>query len=1193
MDRHTLSKPLYLKWSWEGVIYAILILLALVTRLWALGDRVQSHDESIHALYSWNLYTGRGYQHHPLMHGPSLFHITALSYFIFGDNDFTARLPVALIGVAMVAFPYLLRRWLGRAGALATSFFILLSPSIAYHSRYIRHDVPLAFLSLIVVLAIFRYLHEGRERSLYLLAAGVSLMFATFEAAFIYNAIFGLFLVGLLFVQVMLQTWAREDLKLPFWIALAVTGVGMLLLGLGMVIKADGAILSWWAISGGLLAALSFLTAVVLMAIGCLGTVDRTASSLVVRLVLVAIALGLVIRLVLPVVIVLSNMSLGMRAFSPSVGVVLKAAGEYVIPTRVNAVLIGLPIASAILIGFAWLLITAFRNDRAFDLIIVLGTLCLPLLSPGLIRWAAGLDPMDYNSPTLHYSFSILIEVLFLSIAIGLLWDRCRQMEGRGSSVWLIAAAIHYAILLVLFTTFFTNGYGIASGMIGSLGYWLEQHGVRRGGQPWYYYIITVLLYEFLPLLLTLVAIAYLAIRKLWSRAVRPANLPTPDLPIYQSSFIPFLLWWIATSWFGYSYAGEKMPWLTTHIALPMVVLSGWLVGQFIEKIDWREVRRHRAWLLALAAPPFVMAVAMFIRAATLGPFQGYGLAQLHTSGQFVGALLGMLIFGAVLGYLIRRSGWRTAILVLVLVALLVPVGLTIRTTGRFCYVTDEYPTEFLVYAHAAPGVSEAMRQIEELSRRLTGSPNEIRVAHGEDGSTLWYWQLRNYPNTVNFGTQPSGAQMNAPVIIAGRDQWSAVTPYLGDEYYYNTYTYLWWPMQDYFDLTWERIKGAITNPRMRAALWDIWYDRDYRLYDQITGKTHTLDQWPLRADFRLYIRRDVAARIWELATVEPAEELERGEVTEDISPPDPYAAGWRDLAARQMFGNAGINAGQFQGPRGIKVGPDGFVYVADAGNHRIQKFTADGQFVASFGTLSAQEEEGQGPPRGFREPWDVAVAQDGSIYVADTWNHRIQRLDHHGNPVLHWGLFGQYGPGDPAGQGIFYGPRGIVVGDDGNVYVADTGNKRIQVFAPDGRFLYQWGGGGRLAGYLDEPVGIAISAGEVYVADTWNRRVQVFDRNGGFLRQWPIAGWDTGDPEEKPYLAVDSAGYVYVTDPARYRVLVFDSMGNYMLSFGQFGTDERSFGLPMGIAIAPDGSIYVTDARNNRVMVFDLDFDR
>jgi DNA-binding beta-propeller fold protein YncE len=152
-----------------------------------------------------------------------------------------------------------------------------------------------------------------------------------------------------------------------------------------------------------------------------------------------------------------------------------------------------------------------------------------------------------------------------------------------------------------------------------------------------------------------------------------------------------------------------------------------------------------------------------------------------------------------------------------------------------------------------------------------------------------------------------------------------------------------------------------------------------------------------------------------------------------------------------------------------------------------------------------------------------------------------------------------------------------------------------VQVFEPDGRFIYQWGGGGALEGYLDEPVGIALApdgapaaAAGVYVADTWNRRVQVFDEDGTFLREWPIHGWDAGLAEEKPYLAVDGAGMVYVTDPGHYRVLVFDHVGNYMFSFGQYGFDERSFTLPIGVAVAEDGDIYVSDSQGGRVLVFD-----
>ena len=73
--------------NWELTLYAILFVLAVVSRLYDVGARVMSHDESLHALFSWNLYAGKGYAHDPMMHGPFLFHITALMYFLFGDNS--------------------------------------------------------------------------------------------------------------------------------------------------------------------------------------------------------------------------------------------------------------------------------------------------------------------------------------------------------------------------------------------------------------------------------------------------------------------------------------------------------------------------------------------------------------------------------------------------------------------------------------------------------------------------------------------------------------------------------------------------------------------------------------------------------------------------------------------------------------------------------------------------------------------------------------------------------------------------------------------------------------------------------------------------------------------------------------------------------------------------------------------------
>lgn len=286
--------------------------------------------------------------------------------------------------------------------------------------------------------------------------------------------------------------------------------------------------------------------------------------------------------------------------------------------------------------------------------------------------------------------------------------------------------------------------------------------------------------------------------------------------------------------------------------------------------------------------------------------------------------------------------------------------------------------------------------------------------------------------------------------------------------------------------------------------------------------------------------------------------------------------------------------------PRGVAVGSDGLVYVADWGNHRIQVFDGEGQFVRGWGSpcdletgTGCVDPDGSGPqPLGagqFREPWGIAVADDGTVYVADTWNHRIQHFAADGQFLNAWGRFGQRAPGQPAGEfNYFYGPRDIAISPGGLLYVTDTGNKVIQVFDPDGIYVGEFGEPGPLEGQLDEPVGLDFGPdGLLYVADTWNGRIEVFDQSHSFVRQWAIDGWYGQLPDNKPYLATDAMGRVYITDPEQYRVLVFDSIGNYLYGFGQYGTEPDAMALPTGIDIGPAGTIYVTDAGNNRVLVF------
>ena len=173
--------------SLETFLWLLLILAAALTRFWDLGYRALHHDESLHAYYSWVFAEGtQPYVHHPLMHGPFLFHMNALVYLMFGASDATSRFAPALAGVALVALPWLLRgrRFLGPWGALAAGFMLLISPSFLYYTRYIRHDPYTAVGSLILAIAIFRYLERPQRRWMITAFVSVAFLFSNHEIVY-------------------------------------------------------------------------------------------------------------------------------------------------------------------------------------------------------------------------------------------------------------------------------------------------------------------------------------------------------------------------------------------------------------------------------------------------------------------------------------------------------------------------------------------------------------------------------------------------------------------------------------------------------------------------------------------------------------------------------------------------------------------------------------------------------------------------------------------------------------------------------------------------------------------------------------------------------------------------------------------------------------------------------------------------
>jgi uncharacterized protein (TIGR03663 family) len=685
----------------------------------------------------------------------------------------------------------------------------------------------------------------------------------------------------------------------------------------------------------------------------------------------------------------------------------------------------------------------------------------------------------------------------------------------------------------------------------GGIQYWLQQQNESRGGQPWYYYFLVIPLYEQVAVVFGAAALVYYFLRRrtLLSTVSGAAFLVFTALTLFtggmpglqklaallmivsgaalfvarpRSILVNLLLWWTVTTWGLYTFAGEKMPWLTLHLLLPTMMLAALYIGHLFHTAP----RLSKKWLLTA----------------------------------------GLLAVTALVSF---------------------------RSSVALAYVDGANPTEMLVYTQTAqdvPAVNTVIQHIP-LMPITTGAQERVWVDNNDTWPWAWYLHGEPYSIGTSEADASSAAQQRYPTIFLSQENHDAMTRdgKLASFANYTGYEFKlrwWFPEEGY--RAWETtgvrgFLGQALQPSSWGSLLNWWATRTPFAQTDFTSWTNV---YP----FYVYVRTDLVKPYitkyvghgWDAArqrAAQAASGVAQAPLQNDVA-----AALTRPVAPSLTITGATL-ARPLGTLRDMAVDAAGNIYVADAGAQRVVKFDRLGRYVTAWGA------PGTGPGQFSNlyagvDPAGIVVGKNGDIYVSD-WT-RIQEFTLSGAFVRQFGAGNQ---GKVVTASSFYGPRQMAVAPNGNLYIADTGNKRIQVYSPTGTHLFNIGTGAQVAaqltapGSFDEPSGVAVdNKGIVYVADYWNKRVQRFTLDGKYLSSYPVAGWAAQDYQE-PYLAVDNKGHLFATDapvnsPHVNHVLELDATTGATiraLGSGAVGT-AGALTQPSGVAIGPDGALYIAD---------------
>ncbi len=770
--------------------FITIAIAALALRLWELTGRTMHYDEAIHLYYSWRLANLEGFVHSPWMHGPFQIELVALFLRLFGDTDFAARLAYVLFGTALIVLPFFLRDYLGRTGAMLTGVMLTISPSLLYFSRFGRNDIIMAFLTVALFTLLWRYTRNPRNHYLYLASAVLAVAFAAKETAYIISAIFGALALLLAIpysgLADTLSRRLRKDSnpvqtetspdnasqgpesasnaehfaverassflrKLDLSRLNPAGGFLLLLITLTLplwsavveLLREIGAVMAGklgWAKAQEVLEGGFGLTLVGRDGItqGIVGAPLWEAPFVQLPLPSPAGWIAGILGLALIAVCGLIGWRLGTSKIGKTVGLVIPVGASYVAgfallrPTQSGLdILLSVLMAAICVAGFV-LLRAPWRHSFflifvPFVVTLVYFALFLPVveingLLPGILPEGVEVA-IDGNGVPLNFlvAGAILIAMRVISLALGLLWK---------GGVWLACAVIFGTVWAVLYTTFFTNLAGIFSGSWQGMGYWIAQQEVARGNQPWYYYLVGMSVYEFLPLVFGAIAAVLFLVRR--------------------DPFGMALAFWTFVNLLAYTIASEKMPWLLVNITVPFIFLAGKLLGELVDRVRWHEAleeAQRLPSLLLLAIPAFILAAGGYVALKLTGNSD----SSIYTAVFLLAILLALALFAA---WLVRQSGPGngTALVSLGIAAFLAVATLWVAVQAAYTY--DDSRPEILVYAQ---GSYDLRQSLAELDSQFFQDPDStllsepVRVDYDAWYPLQWYVRQVDQEGQLQF----------------------------------------------------------------------------------------------------------------------------------------------------------------------------------------------------------------------------------------------------------------------------------------------------------------------------------------------------------------------------------------------------------------------------------------------------------